>query len=186
MACINGINKNSNCPDFPIMLMIDIKSDANETYLALEQLLAKYRPVLTTCNNGVYKQGKIIIVLTGHKPIALLKTEKDRIAFVDEDLLKVKSDTLDQNFYQTASCRYSNILNWKGDGPIPSIEHKRLCSYVTEAHRFGKKVRLWASPENTIDWHELLDCGVDLINTDQLEKLKDFLQYNGHIYAKVN
>ena len=33
---------------------------------------------------------------------------------------------------------------------------------------------------------QLLDCGVDLINTDQLEKLKYFLQYNGHIYAKAN
>jgi hypothetical protein len=125
-------------------------------------------------------------VLTGHKPIALLKTEKNRIAFVDEDLLKVKSDTLDQNFYQTASCRYSNILNWRGDGPISSIEHNRLFSYVADAHRFGKKVRLWASPENTAVWRELLNCGVDLINTDQLKKLRDFLQYNGHIYAKVN
>lgn len=186
MACINGTNKKGNCPDFPVMLMIDIKSDADETYRVLVQSLEKYLPVLTTCDNGVYKQGKITIVLTGHKPIALLKKEKNRIAFVDEDLLKVKSDTLDQNFYQTASCRYSNILNWRGDGPISSIEHNRLFSYVADAHRFGKKVRLWASPENTAVWRELLNCGVDLINTDQLEKLRAFLQYNGHIYAKVN
>jgi len=178
LACINGTNKNGSCPDFPVMLMIDIKSDANETYLALEQLLQKYRPYLTECNNGVYKQGKITIVLTGHKPVALLKKETNRIAFVDEDLLKVKIDTLDQNFYQTASCRYSHILCWKGGGPIPATEHKRLCTYVADAHRFGKKVRLWDSPENAAVWRELLDCGVDLINTDQLVNLKNFLTFN--------
>src|ERR1700760_4977394 len=32
VACINGTNRNGNCPDFPIMLMIDIKSGANDTY----------------------------------------------------------------------------------------------------------------------------------------------------------
>lgn len=186
LACINGIGKDNHCPDFPVTLMIDIKSDANETYLALKQLLEKYRPFLSVCKGGIFKQGKITIVLTGHKPIALLKAEKDRLAFVDEDLLQVKKDTLGQNFYQTASCRYSHILNWKGNGPIPYIEHQRLCTYVAEAHRYGKKVRLWASPENSMVWRALLDCGVDLINTDQLEKLKDFLQYNGHIYAKAD
>jgi len=184
LACING--KSNKCPDFPITLMIDIKSDANETYSALKQLLEKYRSVLSVCENGVYKQGKITIVLTGHKPVELLKGEKSRLAFVDEDLMQVKKDTLDQNFYQTASCRYSQILNWRGEGPIPPGEKQRLCSYVFEAHRYRKKVRLWASPENSVVWRELLDCGVDLINTDQLEKLKDFLQYNGHIYAKAN
>jgi hypothetical protein len=186
LACINGIGKDNNCPDFPIMLMIDIKSGADETYFALKQLLEKYRPFLTTCENGVYRQGKITIVLTGHKPVKLLKAEKNRLAFVDEDLLQVKEDTLAQNFYQTASCRYSHVLNWKGEGPIPPAEKQRLCIYVSEAHRYGKKVRLWASPENRVVWRELLDCGVDLINTDQLEKLKAFLQYNGHIYAKAN
>jgi hypothetical protein len=184
LACING--KRSNCPDFPITLMIDIKSGANDTYRALKQLLEKYRPFLSIYENGIFRQGKITIVLTGHKPVELLKAEKNRLAFVDEDLLQVKKDTLDESFYQTASCRYSHILNWRGDGPIPPVEQQRLCSYVATAHRYGKKVRLWASPENSVVWRQLLDCGVDLINTDQLEKLKDFLQYNGHIYAKAN
>jgi len=186
LARVNGTGKDNNCPEFPIMLMIDIKSDANETYLALKGLLEKYRPVLSVFEGGVYKQRKITVVLTGHKPIELLKAEKSRLAFVDEDLLQVKTDTLDQNFYQTASCRYSHMLNWRGEGPIPPAEQQRLRAYVSEAHRYGKKVRLWASPESSVVWRQLLNCGVDLINTDQLEKLKDFLQYNGHIYAKAN
>jgi len=184
LACIK--EKGTHCPEFPIMLMIDIKSGANDTYIVLKQLLEKYRPFLSACENGIFRQGKITVVLTGHKPVELLKAEKSRLAFVDEDLLQVKKDTLDQNFYQTASCRYSQILNWKGDGAVPSVEQQRLRNYVNQAHRYGKKVRLWASPENSVVWRLLLDCGVDLINTDQLEKLKDFLQYNNHIYAKAD
>ena len=47
--------------------------------------------------------------------------------------------------------------------------------YVAKAHLQGKKVRLWASPENKVVWAELLKCNVDLINTDKLGALRNFL-----------
>ncbi len=34
---------------------------------------------------------------------------------------------------------------------------------------------LWASPEKAVVWDELLRCNVDLINTNKLVKLRDFL-----------
>lgn len=185
-SCIDGANPDITCPDYPVMLMIDIKSGARDTYLALKQLLEKYRAYLSSCKNGEFRQGKITIVLTGHKPVGLLRKETDRIAFVDEDLMQVQKDTVNRNFYQTASCRYSRLMNWIGNGPVPVREHDHLCQYVTAAHRLGKKVRLWASPENRAVWNELLNCGVDLINTDQLDNLKNFLLYDVKVYAKVN
>jgi hypothetical protein len=184
--CINGNNFRANCPEYPVMLMIDIKSSASRTYRALRQLLEKYRPMLSSCKDGRFIQGKITVVLTGNKPFALLRKEKDRLAFIDEDLMQVQKDTVNQNFYQTASCRYSRLLSWTGDGPIPQDQHDQLCQYVSAAHRLHKQVRLWASPENKAVWHELLNCGVDLINTDQLENLKNFLLYDVKVYAKVN
>ncbi len=185
-SCINGSNREFTCPDYPVMLMIDIKSAAGSTYIALRQLLEKYRPLLSSCKDGVFKQGKITIVLTGHKPVELLRKETDRIAFVDEDLMQVQKDTINQNFYETASCRYSRMLDWIGEGPIPLKQHEHLCEFVRAAHHLGKKVRLWASPENKAVWNELLNCGVDLINTDQLDNLKNFLLYDVKVYAKVN
>src|ERR1700744_818763 len=38
IACINGTNRQSACPEYPVMLMIDIKSAAGSTYRALKQL----------------------------------------------------------------------------------------------------------------------------------------------------
>jgi len=182
--CINGKNQIS-CPAYPVMLMIDIKSDANRTYEALEVLLEKYKSIISGYESGQFIQRQITVVLTGHKPYELLKGQQSRLAFIDEDLMHVQQDTLAKNVYQTASCKYSRILKWTGNGAMPLVERNRLCAFVIIAHRFGKKVRLWASPENANVWKELLSCGVDLINTDKLVVLRDFLLSNPQNYAKV-
>lgn len=182
--CIAGKNQTA-CPAYPVMLMIDIKSDADKTYEALEVLLDKYRSIISGYESGQFIQRQITVVLTGHKPYEMLKSQQSRLAFIDEDLMRVKQDTLAKNVYQTASCKYSRILKWRGEGTIPPPEHDRLCAFVMIAHKFGKKVRLWASPENEVVWKELLSCGVDLINTDKLVVLRDFLTSNAKNYAKA-
>ncbi|NCD69779.1 phosphatidylinositol-specific phospholipase C/glycerophosphodiester phosphodiesterase family protein [Mucilaginibacter agri] len=182
--CING--KNQTCPEYPVMLMIDIKSEANKTYEALEQVFNKYRSIISGYENGIFIQRQITVVLTGHKPYTLLKAQQNRLAFIDEDLMRAQQDTLAKNVYQTASCKYSRVLRWTGNGSMPLMERQRLCALVQIAHRFGKKVRLWASPENEIVWKELLNCGVDLINTDKLVILRDFLLSDSKNYAKAD
>jgi len=161
--------------DKPLILMIDVKTDADNTYRALKQLLEKYRPMFSSYNRGRVYGGAITVVLSGHKPFKMIKDEDSRLAFIDEDLRQTYHDTTARNVYQMASCKYSKLLSWRGDGPMPAVERQKLCTYVAEAHKYGKKVRLWASPENDQVWAELLKCGVDLINTDQLARLKMFL-----------
>ena len=77
-----------------------------------------------------------------------------------------------------ASCKYSKLVKWNGLGSFPQKEKERLQSYVDMAHTRGEKVRLWASPENQVVWGQLLSCGVDLINTNKLVALKQFLTTN--------
>lgn len=161
--------------DEPVILMIDIKTAADDTYAALKLLLKRYSAILTGYDHGIISPGAVTVVLSGHKPYKRIKAEKSRLAFIDEDLRKTGQDTTSANVYKLSSCKYSKVLSWDGRGSIPDNEQKRLCAYVAMAHRFGKKVRLWASPENSIVWEELLKCGVDLINTDQLVALKNFL-----------
>jgi hypothetical protein len=174
-SCINGSNDQESHIVYPITLMIDIKSNAAKTYVVLSALLEKYKNILSGFENGVFVQRQITIVITGHKPIDILNKQQNRLAFIDEDLMKVQQDTASTNIYRTASCKYSRLVNWNGDGAFPAIQKERLRSYVGMAHRYGKKVRLWASPENPAVWNELLECGVDLINTDKLPELKNFL-----------
>ncbi len=158
-----------------IILMIDVKTDAENTYGALKKLLERYRPILSGYNHGHVFGGKITVVLSGHKPYKMIKSEDNRLAFIDEDLEQTFEDTTAANVYKMASCKYSKLLKWRGAGTIPDSEENTLRKYVLMAHKYGKKVRLWASPESEAVWQELLKCDVDLINTDKLAVLKNFL-----------
>jgi hypothetical protein len=169
--------------DKPLILMIDIKTGSKSTYMALKPLLEKYRPMLSIYDHGITTPGAVTVVLSGHKPYQLIKSEGKRLAFIDEDLRRTYKDTAAVNVYTMASCKYSKLLKWNGTGAIPTMEEDTLLAYVKMAHKYGKKVRLWASPENETVWRELLKCGVDLINTDKLATLKDFLTSYNASYA---
>ena len=158
----------------PVLLLIDIKSNAVKTYTALEQLLDKYKTVLTKYENGNIINGAVTIIITGNKPYDVIKNENTRFAFIDDNLMNINTDK-GTSVFLMASTKYSKLLKWKGKGEIPKEQKQKLIDLVNKAHQQGKKVRLWASPENTVVWEELLNCGVDLINTDELVKFREFL-----------
>lgn len=174
-SCLQNNGKvYTNCNE-SIILLIDIKSNAEETYKKLKETLLPYSSILSKYENGKIMTNAVTIIITGNKPFAVLQKESLRYAFIDQSLLG-----LDKHIEQTtclmASTKYSNVLTWKGKGEIPKEEKEKLILLVKLAHQQGKKVRLWASPENKKVWNELLNCGVDLINTDQLELLGAFLK----------
>jgi hypothetical protein len=170
----------------PVVLLIDIKTNAEETYQALKPILEKYRSILSSYEDGAVVQRAVTIVLSGHKPYRSIENEQNRLAFIDEDLRKVQRDSVIANVFTMASCKYSKLLKWDGRGLIPNTERIRLCKFVIMAHKLGTKVRLWASPEKKVVWDELLSCGVDLINTDRLPALKNYLASRTVTFAKAN
>ncbi|RFZ84128.1 hypothetical protein DYU05_00375 [Mucilaginibacter terrenus] len=185
LASVNGSSNLAARPLGPVTLMIDIKSNAEKTYQALNILLNKYSSIISGYENGKIVQRPVTVVITGNKPFKIIKEQKSRLAFIDEDLTKTYKDTLSTNVYQTASCKYSKMLKWNGKGSLPLKQRQHLSAYVKMAHKYGKKVRLWASPENENVWRELLSCGVDLINTDQLPRLRNFLLARADAYAAM-
>ena len=59
---------------------------------------------------------------------------------------------------------------------MPESERAKIKEIVTKAHDAGRVVRFWAIPENEAVWAELRSEGVDLINTDRLARLAEFLR----------
>jgi hypothetical protein len=130
--------------------------------------------MLSDYTDGNITTRSVTIVITGHKAYDLIKGSNSRLVFLDEDLKQAAKDS-SNNLYQVASCKYSSLLQWKGKGYITEDEIQRLEYFVAEAHKSGRKVRLWGSPEKKAVWSQLLKCNVDLINTNKLVRLKKFL-----------
>jgi hypothetical protein len=70
-------------------------------------------------------------------------------------------------------------FSWKGEGSIPAAEKTKLKTLVGRAHAENRRIRFWATPDKKDVWRELLEAGVDLINTDDLAGLSGVLR-NGN------
>lgn len=166
----------------PFTLLIDIKSEAESTYSAIDALLARYADILTVTRNAVQTPGPVTVVISGNRPIETMSRQPIRYAGVDgrsDDLLKPGSAP--QHLIPWISSKWGDNnpltnFQWDGNGPIPASERQRLRAYVRTAHDQHHKVRFWATPEKPEVWQELLDADVDLIGTDKLSELQTFLK----------
>ena len=158
-----------------VMLLIDLKTEAEPTYRALKPVLEKYRAMLTHFEPGNIQTNAVTVVLSGNRPRELLMQEDHRLAAYDGRLTDLQAN-LPASFAPLISDNWRNQFTWEGSGPIPASEREKLERLVNEAHRQGKKIRFWAVPDQPSAWEVLADAGVDLINTDRLGELRKFLE----------
>lgn len=174
-------------PDY-FTLLVDLKSEANSTYLALHEELWRYRQIFTTFRAPGVKDGAVTAIVSGNRPRQLMQQQKVRYAAYDGRMSDLGVAT-DQTFVPLISDNWTNHFQWMGVGPMPPAEREKLRSIVATAHANGQRVRFWATPEVTPDgnvtpeqreavWRELLAAEVDYINTDDLVALEQFLAQN--------
>ncbi|MBN8821841.1 MULTISPECIES: histidinol-phosphatase [unclassified Spirosoma] len=156
----------------PFHLMIDAKTGADSTYQALAKLLQRYRSLIAS--GGKNQTGPVTIVLSGNRPISAVTKANNHLVTLDgrpSDLGKGFSKTV----MPIISDSYPNQLGWRGQGDMPSADFQKLRQLVDRVHQEGKKIRLWASPEDPAVWAKLREAGVDFLSTDQQELVRDFL-----------
>jgi hypothetical protein len=154
-----------------IILMIDIKTEAEPTYDVLKQQLAPYANLLHSKKNP---DGRVKVVLSGNRPVIAVKNDSSPLVSIDgrpEDL----AASYAPDFMPVISQNYAKVIKWNGEGNISEADALTLKNLATETHKQGKKLRLWASPEKLNVWQALLNAGVDFINTDKLKELQTFL-----------
>lgn len=164
----------------PVILLVDIKANGKETYLALDKLLAEYKEMLTYYVRGRRYQGPVQVIVSGDRDYKTIAASEPRFAAIDgrfSDLEKTdgKAIELDADLIPLISDNWRSHFRWMGKGEFPLEERNKLHQLVREAHEQGCIVRFWATPESPALWKELLAAKVDLIGTDQLEKLNAFL-----------
>lgn len=159
----------------PPILLVDIKSDGLETYRVLRQLLLQYRTIFSCMQDNRMTAGAMTVVVSGNRAIDNISADKLRCVGIDGRLSDLDSST-PSHLMPLISDNWEKHFEWRGDGTMPEEEKTRLREIVHEAHRSGRRVRFWAAPDNASVWEELESAGVDLINTDRLEELAQFLR----------
>jgi hypothetical protein len=170
-------------PDGPsLTLLVDIKTDAVATYNALRALLERYAPMLTRATAEGTVPGAVTVIVSGNRPIDLMTAEIAargvRYGGIDGRTADLGS-TVPAHLMPLISENWWKLFTWQGTGPMPDAERRRLRDIVARAHAAGRRVRFWGIPHNETLWQELFDAGVDLINADDLARLRAFLLQRG-------
>jgi hypothetical protein len=168
----NGGRVYANGP--AIFLLVDVKTEANATYAALHQVLARYADILSVTRAGKFEPRAVTVVVSGNRAGEMMAAQEVRYAGLDGRMEDLNSKAPAHEM-PWLSDRWSKLFRWQGEGPMPAQERRQLEELVRTAHEGGRLVRFWGTPEKVTVWKELRAAGVDLINTDKLAELQRFL-----------
>lgn len=158
-----------------VVLLVDVKSEASATYAALHVELAKFAEMLTSFQDGGSKPGAVTVIVSGNRAPKDMLAQSVRYAAIDgrkEDLELKTPATL----VPLVSENWKRIFTWDWQGEMPADQRAALKEWVERAHTQGRKVRFWNTPDRADAWQILVDAGVDVIGTDDLDGLQRFLR----------
>ena len=166
--------------DGVFQLLVDVKSEAGPTYTAVHEALAKHKRIMTTFRDGTVKQDAVTAVISGNRDLPAMQAQRERYAGYDGRMGDLTSG-LPASDLPLLSDNWTKHFTWQGDGPMPDDQRSKLHDIVDRAHAAGYRVRFWATPDTPgaardAVWDELLDAGVDHLNTDDLAGLEAYLR----------
>lgn len=173
----------------PIILLVDIKSEGLSTYQRLHDVLSAYQvnsPGLWTTytqdSSGGYTvtPGAVTPIISGDRPRAFMESQMVRYAGYDGRSSDIGTG-ISPGFMPLISDNWNTFfkddLAWDGVGIIPDDTKAELERIVTEVQAEGKLVRFWNLPQDAPSvWSPLYEAQIDLINTDDLDGLSQFVQ----------
>ena len=149
-----------------LTLMLDLKKDGREIVKALFEQLKPYKSELKNVKIVLsgdmpapdeFKNYDKMFIFDGRKELIYTKKEFKRVAFVSASFL-------DFGKY------------WTGKTEMPTETFKSIDFFVKEMHTKGKMVRLWGTPNTILGFETLKKLKIDIIGTDDLELLTNFLK----------
>lgn len=157
-----------------ITLLVDVKSDGAATYAVLHETLQRYAGMLTLFEGAESRPGAVTVIVSGNRVPGIMAAQPNRLAAVDG-----RKGDFETNppaaLVPLVSENWNAISSWRWEGPMPDAERAALKRWVDRAHGQGRKVRFWNTPDRPEAWEILLKSGVDIIGTDNLPALRDFL-----------
>lgn len=185
-----GVNNGGIYADgTPLLLLVDIKSEGISTYQRLHDILANYAvdsPELFTTYtrnaSGGYemREGAVSVIISGNRPRDYMLSQDLRYAAYDGRRGDIGTGIAPE-FIPLISDNWNNFFNgelaWNGTGTIPDDTKVALQNIVAQVQDENKILRFWNLPQDAPSvWGPLDDADVDLINTDSLPGLSQYMQ----------
>jgi hypothetical protein len=158
----------------PVILLVDVKTEADSTYAALEGVLRNYRSILTEFRPDKIQTNAVTVIISGNRARERMLNEKERWAAYDGRLVDLGKNYA-ISFMPLVSDNWTQFFKWRGEGSFPEDERVKLKDLVGKARAENRMLRFWGTADTPAMWQVLKEAGVDLINTDKLAGLKDFL-----------
>lgn len=167
-------NKNGNRPyadtSYKMQLVVDIKEDHQHV---IPQLLKELEPYKAMFNYPANKRA-VRLVLSGDMPLpAKFKNYPDFIYYDGRPNINYTANELKQ--VAMISDALSTYTQWNGKGTPTSPDSLKLKTLVNDAHAKNKPFRFWATQDSPNTWIQLEKLGVDWVNTDHPQQLREFL-----------
>jgi alkaline phosphatase len=155
------------CKNYPMQIVIDIKTHAETTLNEIVRQLSAYPDVFNDSS-------AIKIVISGHRP-----NPKKWLSYP----CFIQFDGRPYEFYSPEQWERVGMVSDKFKR-YANRWHKNICNRKTfckmedtieAVHAKGKKIRFWQTPDNQTAWETLITMRADFINTDSPNRLKKFL-----------
>ncbi|WP_316632477.1 alkaline phosphatase [uncultured Flavobacterium sp.] len=150
----------------PLILMIDIKSEADATLKLIVQQLKMYPDLISNKN--------LKVVISGSRPSPANWKDYPEFIYFDGRLNEnYSSEQLSR--VEMISEDLKEITVWNGKGVMTQVDAEKVQAIIKKVHDQNKKIRFWATQDNVNTWMTLMNLKVDYIATDNVPVLTQFI-----------
>src|SRR4051812_30362165 len=111
----------------PLTLLIDVKSDADSTWGALEPVLRRYDDIITSWRGDSMTARPVVAILSGERPLTQLPAQRERWAALDGRLKDLDAPHgISAAAMPLVSDDWKNITKWRGEGPPPASARRSV------------------------------------------------------------
>ncbi len=158
-----------------LKLLIDVK----ENYKAsLQILLKEIEPLKKYLVTPGKTRNPVTILISGERPPPSEYKNYPDYIFFDDDL-RLKHNPGEWKRVGQVSLSFERFSSWKGKGSLENSDEKLLQHTIDSVHNAGKTIRFWAAPDTELSWETQMKLGADLIGTDAINELANFLNSKG-------
>lgn len=159
-------------PELKLQLVIDIKQNYQDVLPTLLKEISANPEVFNSLKNP----NAIQLTISGNVPKPEeFKNYPEFISFDGRPYINYTSGELKR--VAMISDDLKNYTVWNGKGNPTKTDELILKQVIDKAHQQGKNLRFWATQDSPNTWIVLERMGVDWINTDHPDKLREFYSH---------